>query len=95
MKTDNKISGTMFCVIGKCKRLPLPHVISCTIGIDNEMEAMRYSKQLAKTKEDYDKRKNIYEWTKPKKLSEAYNDKDIMMAFGDRYFIQKFFLKTI
>jgi len=82
----------IWCIVGKHERNKLPHIISCTIGIENEIKAKLYKRQLAEMKGEIDRRKRLYEWVEPKKLADALNDKNIIISKRDKFFVDKYYL---
>jgi hypothetical protein len=85
MKFKEKLKDT-FCIVGKSTRNKLPHIISCSVGIENLDMAKRYSKQMSKMR---DGRKSMYEWTKPMVISEAFGNKNILVAPIDLYYMDQ------
>jgi hypothetical protein len=88
MTFKEKYSNT-YCIVAKSVNRSLPHIISCSIGIQDISAAKAYSKQMAKVKNPCDGRLSLYEWTKPVLLKEALESGKVLIMKTDEYYLSQ------
>jgi hypothetical protein len=83
--------NNLYCIVGKSKNTTLPHVISCTIGLDNVDQAQIYTKQMERMRDPYDARRKLYQWAKPMLLADVMKDNNVLIHHNDLKNIETYF----